>query len=296
MKNTFIAKLRIWSEMVKLEHTIFSAPFMLASMLLAAEPVWPKLKTFFWCAVALLGARSAAMSLNRSIDAKIDALNPRTSNRAIPAGKLSVKIVFWLALISFALLALAALNLPPLCLYLLPVAVFWLSLYSYCKRFTWLAHFVLGVALGGAALGGWIAVTGSISLSPVIFALGVAFWVSGFDILYALQDQDFDLTQKLHSVPARFGLDTALWVSRVSHLFAVAFFAWAGLSFKMGPGLTFGYWSGAFSLVLGLVVQHWLIIKDLTKIELVFFMANAWISSLFFICLFMGKLFGAIFL
>lgn len=288
---TFISKIKTWAEMIKIEHTVFSAPFMLSSMLLASGKNWPSAITFFWCAIALLGARSAAMSLNRLIDWRIDALNPRTANRPIPSGKISPQTTLWLSILGFGLLALAALNLPKICLYLLPVAVLWLSFYSYCKRFTWLCHWVLGIALGGAVLGGWIAVSGKVEWTPIILASAVALWVAGFDILYALQDLDFDKKNNLFSVPTRFGMAKSLWIARICHLACLILFIWCGFWLKaLGQYFMFGYWVACVIALLGLVQQHIIIARDQNKIEAVFFTANALISSLFFVCILTGKL------
>ncbi len=279
--------------MIKIEHTVFSAPFMLSALIFASDPKWPSLKVLFWACVALIGARSAAMSLNRLIDWRIDALNPRTAQRAIPAGKLSPKAVFVFSVLGFSLMALAALNLPKICFYLLPVAVLWLSLYSYFKRFSWLAHYVLGIALGGAVLGGWLAVTGSFAIFPVLFALGVSLWVAGFDILYAIQDLSFDQSKGLHSIPAKFGLKPALWISRFTHLITLQLFFAAGfyLPANVSSVVNFGYWSGVFVLGVGVVTQQWLVHKDLKNIEIAFFTANAWVSTMFLICILMAKMF-----
>ena len=184
---------------------------------------------------------------------------------------------------------MAALNLPRICLYLLPIAIFWLSFYSFVKRFSWLAHFVLGIALGGAALGGWLAVTGSFAVFPVLFALGISFWVAGFDILYALQDLEFDQKQKLYSIPACFGLENALLISKITHLVSLSFFA--GASFYLPTAFeSWHYLAGFLVLLYGLIYEHWLVEKDLKNINLAFFTANAWISTLFFVCILIPKL------
>lgn len=277
--------------MIKLEHTVFSAPFMLVSMLLAAGQGWPSLLTFLWCAIALLGARSAAMSLNRLIDHKIDALNPRTAERALPSGKISPQNTFLMSLFGFCLLALAAFNLPAICLYLLPVAILFLSGYSYCKRFTWLCHWVLGLCLGGAVLGGWLAVTGQFSHLPVFLGLAVCLWVAGFDILYALQDINFDKINGLFSLPACFGREKALLISRMCHFMCLTLFILCGFwVVELGRFVFIFYGIACLMAVIALYQQHKLINKDESKIESVFFMANAVISSLFFVLVLAGKL------
>ncbi|MFN5539658.1 MAG: UbiA-like polyprenyltransferase [Candidatus Melainabacteria bacterium] len=290
--NKLISKIKIWAEMIKLEHTIFSAPFMLSSMLLASTNGFPPLNVFFWSGIALLGARSAAMSLNRLIDAQIDSLNPRTASRAIPSGQLTSFGVLNMSILGFAIMGLASLYLPRLCLILFPVAVIWLSFYSFTKRFTYLCHLVLGIALGGAALGGWIAVAGQISWVPILLGLAVAFWVCGFDILYALQDLEYDREQRLHSIPAKFGFAKSLWISRICHVISLGFFIATGFIFEASANLTLAYQIGTGILGIGLLIEHWIIYKDFKKIELAFFTANAFISTLFFLCLLIGKLLG----
>ncbi|MDX1917523.1 MAG: UbiA-like polyprenyltransferase [Candidatus Caenarcaniphilales bacterium] len=287
-----IEKLKTWAEMIKLEHTIFSAPFLLSAMLLASYPRLPHLETFLWVGLALLGARSAAMTLNRILDASYDALNPRTAARAIPAGKLSPLTAWILALVGFLTLGIAAWNLPPLCLKLLPVAIIWLSFYSFTKRFTWLCHWVLGIALGGAVLGGWIAVTGTLSnWLPILLALAVCFWVAGFDIIYALQDLDFDRSQKLLSVPAQFGREKAIWISRISHLLSVFWLAGANWVLVCAGSLAlFPFLIASLVLLVGLMFEHYLLVKKPHQIDQIFFTANAWISSLFFLVLLVGNL------
>ncbi|MDJ0626451.1 MAG: UbiA-like polyprenyltransferase [Candidatus Caenarcaniphilales bacterium] len=285
-------KIQVWSEMIKLEHTIFSAPFMLASMLIASDDTWPNPMVFFWCGLALFGARSSAMTLNRVIDAQIDAANPRTANRAIPAGKFTSGMGLFVSVIGFVLLTIAAFNLPRICAYLLPIAIIWLSLYSYVKRYSWLCHFVLGIALGGAVLGGWIAVTGSFSTIPFLLALAVSLWVSGFDILYATQDIDFDRKSKLYSVPSRFGLENSMKISQMCHFICVFLFVWVGYLISLGQqGLvSYGYSVGLICVLIGLFYQHKIINEDLRNVNVAFFNANAWISSLFFLCILISKI------
>jgi 4-hydroxybenzoate polyprenyltransferase len=299
-----VTSLKVWAEMIKLEHTIFSAPFMLSAIILAKPGSWPSWIVLFWCAVALLGARSSAMTLNRLIDAKIDALNPRTANRAIPAGIFSVNKAILLSILGFALLLLAALNLPRICVQLLPVAVFFLTAYSYIKRFSYWCHLVLGIAVGGAVLGGWLAITGGFAWPPMLLGLAVAFWVCGFDILYALQDLRFDQENFLHSVPAKFGQKKAMRISVICHLLSVLFFCCAAYSFWefhsssvqlfwYSP-ISLGYGFGLLVIILGLIQQHQIINKDLTKINKVFFNANALISSCFFLCIFVANIFQSL--
>lgn len=212
-------RLRAYLDLVRFEHTLFALPFAYTGMLLAAGG-WPGWHDFWWITVAMVGARTAAMALNRLIDASIDARNPRTARRELPAGILSRRDALLLALLGFLLLALAGWSLNELTRNLLPVATLALVFYSYTKRFTWLCHVWLGVTIGAAAAGGWIAVTGSFAVPAIILWLAVAFWIAGFDIVYALLDVEFDRAHGVHSIPARFGEQVALSVSSTMHALA----------------------------------------------------------------------------
>src|SRR6266568_8616569 len=214
----FGMRIRIFLEMIKFSHTVFALPFALTGALLAARglPTWPQT---FLIVMAMVGARTAAMGLNRLIDAEIDARNPRTARRALPAGLIGKGTVLFFIVLASALMFYAAARLNPLCLKLAPVALFFLVLYSYCKRFTAFAHLVLGICLGGAPVGAWIAMRGEMGLPAILLGLAVLFWVAGFDILYALQDLEFDRKAGLHSIPVRFGVNGSLWLAR---LFSIA--------------------------------------------------------------------------
>ncbi len=211
---------------VKFEHTLFALPFAYGSMLLAAGG-WPGWRVFTLVSLAMVGARSAAMALNRVIDARIDGQNPRTSDREIPAGRLTRTDGLAMAGAGLALLVVAGALLNPLTLVLLPVAVVFLTVYPYLKRFTWLCHFWLGATIGAAAAGGWIAVTGAFSFTAVALWVAVGAWIAGFDIIYGVLDLSFDRRAGLHSIPARFGVRRALAVSAVAH--AVSFAALAAV-------------------------------------------------------------------
>jgi len=216
--------LKTYFEFVKFEHTLFALPFAYAGMLLATRS-WPGWDVFFWVTLAMVGARTASMALNRVIDAELDARNPRTAGREIPIGVLSRRDGVLLALIGFALLILAGWALNPLTLALLPVAALFLTFYPYLKRFTWLCHLWLGVTIGAAAAGGWIAVTGAFAPAAWTLWAGVACWIAGFDVIYGVLDIDFDVHNGVHSVPADFGVETALEVSAALHLLAWGFLA-----------------------------------------------------------------------
>ena len=222
---SIFSRLAVFLEMIKFPHTLFALPFALTGALLAARGI-PSAAQLFWIVMAMVGARTAAMALNRLIDAGIDAGNPRTAARAIPAGLISRGSVAAYIVLSLLLLLYAAYRLNPLCLKLAPVAIFFLLLYSYCKRFTALAHIVLGICLAAAPIGAWIAIRGAIELPPLLLGAAVLFWVAGFDILYALQDLEFDRTAGLHSIPVRLGVRGSLLLARIFSAVTIVFLIW----------------------------------------------------------------------
>ena len=258
--------------MIKFEHTLFALPFALTSMLLAAGG-WPETRVVGWIVVAMVGARSAAMGWNRIVDREIDAANPRTATRALPAGLVTPAFVALFVAISLALLLLAAWRLNPLCLALSAVAIPVLLGYSYAKRFTAASHLLLGLALAGAPLGAWVAVTGSFAPAPFVLAGAVLTWVAGFDVLYALQDEAHDRRVGLHSIPARFGTVGALWISGLLHVVTLALLA--GLPAVSPGGLGVTYWVGFGGCALLLGIQHALVRPgDLSRLNAAFFTAN----------------------
>lgn len=281
------ASIKEWAEMIKIEHTVFALPFALSGMILGSKSI-PPASVWMWTILAFAGARSAAMTLNRLIDAGIDAVNPRTSMRSIPAGKISPLRALIFALGSFSLMIFAASKLPQICLLLSPVAVFWLSFYSFTKRFTWMCHIVLGIALGGAALGGWIAAGGSLMQAPPwLLAAAVSTWVAGFDLIYALQDVDFDRKEKLHSIPARFGIPTALNISSGLHLLTVCCLMLLGCFMNLGPV----YYCGVTMVAIMLKYEHSLVKPDdLSKINAAFFNTNGIVSIATFVAVLVDKL------
>ena len=223
-------QLRELLDMIKFEHTVFALPFAFLGALATVRGV-PPLAKVGWILAAMVGARSAAMTFNRLVDQDLDGANPRTRDRALPAGRVSrAGAVAFLGL-AIVLFAYAAGRLGPLCWRLAPLALAIILGYSFCKRFTALSHVVLGLSLAGAPLGAWIAVNGRVDPPAWFLALGVLAWTAGFDILYALQDLEFDQARGLHSIPARLGLPAALWLSRGLHLAALA--AWAGFNLGM---------------------------------------------------------------
>ena len=261
-------------EMIKFSHTIFALPFALLSAVLAAGGL-PSFSTTFKILLAMIGARSAAMAHNRLADRHIDAANPRTSNRALPAGALSVTYVRLFLACALLLFFAAAASLNRTTLLLAPVAAGLLFLYSYTKRFTWLSHAVLGLCLALAPIGAWIAVTGSIALLPVVLGLAVLLWTAGFDILYALQDEEHDRRVGLQSLPARWGKTAALWVSALLH---AGMLALLGVAWRLSDGGGI-FAAGILVTAAALVYQH-AIVKpgDLSRIDAAFFTANGFVS------------------
>jgi 4-hydroxybenzoate polyprenyltransferase len=261
--------------LIKFEHTIFALPFALMSLLVASEgrPPW---SVVLWVLVAMVGARSAAMAFNRLVDRKIDAANPRTADRHIPAGAVSVFGAGLFVFLSSALLIFAAWMLNPLCFRLSPLALLVVLSYSYMKRVSPLAHVVLGLGLGIAPVGAWLAVSGQFAPFPLWLAAGVMFWVAGFDTIYGCQDVDFDRKEGLHSLASRLGVDRALVLSRIFHVLSVAFMAGA---MRRGPGL--GWVSLAGVLVMaGLLAWEQAIVHggDMRRIDKAFFEINSWIG------------------
>jgi 4-hydroxybenzoate polyprenyltransferase len=277
--TTLSGRVRVFLEMIKFSHTIFALPFAFTGAVLAARGV-PTPSQILWILLAMVGARTAAMGLNRFIDAEIDARNPRTATRAIPAGLIGKgTVAAWIGA-STALLLFAAAQLNPLCLKLAPVALFFLVLYSYCKRFTSLAHVVLGICLAAAPLGAWIAIRGTLELPALLLGLAVLFWVAGFDICYALQDLEFDRAAGLHSIPVKLGVNGSLWMARLFHLVMV------GLLLALWPlaGLGGIYLLGFGVVILLLGYEHWLLRGgDLTKLDAAFFNMNGYISVALFV-------------
>ena len=271
--------LRVTLEMIKWEHSIFALPFALCGAMLAAGG-FPSAHQLLWIVVAMVAARSAAMAFNRWADAAIDAANPRTSSRALPAGNLSATFVVTFVVVSSAIFILAASQLNRLTLLLSPVALGILLLYSYTKRVTRWSHLVLGFALGIAPAAAWIAVRGTLDPRILLLTAAVTFWVGGFDVLYACQDFDFDCQAGLHSVPRYFGIPAALWVARAFHLIMVFLLLALLISFGLGT------WAGVgvLAVIVLLIYEHSLVrADDLSKLNAAFFTMNGVISVLFFV-------------
>ena len=276
-------KLLIILEMIKFEHTLFALPFALIAALVAAGGL-PKPVTLLWIVVAMVGARSAAMAFNRIADLRYDRDNPRTAKRALVTGLVSVAEAWAFTLVSAGLLVLAAYKLNKLALELSPVAILVVMGYSYTKRFTAWSHIVLGLALAIAPSGAWIAVTGRLDIAPVILSAGVALWTAGFDIIYSLQDVEFDSKTGLRSLPQTFGVGGALAISRSLHaLMAVALFLF-GYAAGLGPI----YFVGAGVVAWFLIYEHTLVsAKDTSRVNTAFFTMNGFVSVglLFFVVL-----------
>jgi 4-hydroxybenzoate polyprenyltransferase len=274
-----IKKTRIILEMIKFEHTIFALPFAFMSAILAARGL-PSWHDIFWITVAMVGARSAAMGFNRWADHTFDAANPRTKERALPLGLVTPAQVLVFTAVSSVMLMFAALMLNPLSFYLSPVALVIVFFYSYTKRFTFLSHAFLGLALSIAPIGAWIAITGELDAPALVLGAAVLFWLVGFDILYSLQDIDFDKEAGLHSVPKRFGVRSSLYISRASH--AVTITALFSLPFLLPLG--FFYFVGIFA-ALGLILYEHSLVKegDLSMLNVAFFNMNGYISVTVFV-------------
>ncbi len=294
MLGRLCKKLWLVLEMIKFEHSVFALPFAMTGALLAARernfllprPGW----TIFWIIVAMVAARSAAMTFNRIADAELDALNPRTRNRHLPSGLLSKRFAWGFLIVCAAIFLLAARALNPLCFRLAPVALAVVLLYSYTKRFTSLSHLVLGFALGISPAAAWIAVTGSLDLRILWLTAAVMLWVAGFDIIYACQDYEFDRQHGLFSIPSRLGIGRALWIARAFHLVMVGCLLVLVAKFHLG---------GPSLLGLGVVAallawEHSLVrADDLSRVDAAFFTANGLLSVLFSLFWAVDILFGS---
>jgi 4-hydroxybenzoate polyprenyltransferase len=276
-----LKNLQVTLEMIKWEHSVFALPFALCGAMLAARGV-PTAHQLVWIVVAMVAARSAAMSFNRLADASIDAANPRTRTRALPAGALTQNFVRNFTLVSCGIFVLAAWELNRLAFLLSPVALGILLLYSYTKRWTRWSHLVLGFALGIAPAAAWIAVRGSLDPRILLLTAAVTFWVAGFDVLYACQDCDFDQHAGLHSIPRYCGIGNALWIARLFHLSMLVLLAVLIWIFGLGV-LTM---AGVFVVLLLLAYEHSLVSKDdLSKLNAAFFTMNGIIAVIFFVFL-----------
>jgi 4-hydroxybenzoate polyprenyltransferase len=278
-----LAKTRVFLDMIRFEHTVFALPFAYLGMVLAAGG-WPGWGPFVWITLAMAAARTAGMSLNRLIDRHIDARNPRTARRPIQIGQISVQATVLGAVTSLVVLALAAGQLNLTALLLFPGALFFLVGYPYTKRFTWLSHFWLGFTDGLAPAGAWVAITSTFwrasDLPGWMLLAALTFWIGGFDLIYACQDVEFDRRERLHSIPARFGVAAALRLAQVCHALTVLLLAAVGLWFQLG----WLYWLGLVT-ISGLFVWEHSLVKphDLSRLNLAFFNVNGYISLTIFL-------------
>ncbi len=277
---SLLSNVRTTFEMIKIEHTLFALPFAFLGAVLAANGL-PSLKQLFWITIAMVGARSTAMAFNRIADREIDARNPRTATRALPAGLLSLGFVWTFTVVSAALFLIAAAMLNRLALILAPVALASVVFYSFSKRWTLLSHLLLGWCLAIAPTGAWIAVRGALdSPVPLLLSLVVMLWTAGFDVLYACQDYEFDLKAGLHSIPQYFGIHRALWLARLFHVGALAALVALYLITHLGVIALVGVVATAILLFY----QHRLVkADDLSKLNAAFFTTNAFVSVILFV-------------
>lgn len=280
--RSLAGRVRLFLRMIDFHESVFSLPFALASAVLAAA--WRgrgiTAREVFWVVVAMVAARSIAMATNRVVDVEYDRRNPRTARAIFPRGLLAAGEVWTFVAFFVALLLVAAWQLNPLCLWLSPLAVAWITVYSFVKRFTWMVHLWLGLSLGLAPVAAWIALTGGLAWPPVLLGLAVSFWVAGFDIIFALQDKDADEAEGLHSIPVRFGIGGALRLSSACHLLAAVLFAVTGLT----AGLAWPYWVGVALISALLFAEHAMISEhDLSKLHSAYFRVNGVVSAVFFL-------------
>ncbi|MEK6264912.1 MAG: putative 4-hydroxybenzoate polyprenyltransferase [Clostridium sp.] len=274
-----LKKLKSYGELVMFSHTLFSLPFALISMIWAAEGL-PSAATIFWILIALMGARNGANALNRIVDKDIDKKNPRTANRQLPKGEIKNYEVYGIVLLCFFIFILAAYQLNPLCFVLSPVALFLLVIYSFTKRFTWVCHIVLGVTCAVAPVGAWLAVTGEFAIAPIILGAVVTLWVAGFDIIYATQDIEFDRKTGLYSIPAKFGLKGALYISAFFHFITILLLIILYFIMHLGLIYLFGILISASLLAL----EHYIVSpSNEKKMKLASYNINQVVSVLIFI-------------
>ena len=272
--------LRKFLEEIKFEHTLFALPFAYVAALLAAHG-WPSLRVLAWITLAVLGARTAAMAANRLLDARLDARNPRTARRFVASGQLAPAVMVWACVLGLALLALAAAELNPLCLALLPVGMAAVLVYPLVKRWTWGVHFVLGAVDALAPLGAWIAVAGKFETGAVLLFAAVTLWVAGFDVLYAMMDRDFDLREDVRSIPARFGESAGRRLPELLHALVVVALGLVGLVAAVHPL----YYLGVLFAALLLAYEFVLIARqrDVFALNHAIFNANMLFSVAFFV-------------
>ena len=274
-----ISKLKLYAQLVKFEHTIFAIPFVFASIFIVQKGV-PPLEKIFWILIAAVAGRTAGMAFNRFFDLPFDRLNPRTKNWVSVTGAVKAGEILVLAVISSAVLVFAAYKLNKLAFYLSPVAIFLLVVYPLGKRFTNFVHLILGAVYFIIPIAVSVALKGTVEISTVFLGLGMAFWVAGFDIFYALQDVEFDRKVGVHSIPARFGIKKAILFARIFHLLTFVFLVLTGYFAQLGTV----YYAGLVLLTAFLIYEHTLIKEnDLSKINVAFFTINGYISILYMV-------------
>ncbi|MEW6618102.1 MAG: UbiA-like polyprenyltransferase [bacterium] len=279
--------MRVIFELIKFQHTIFALPFALMSMLVC-ENGWSSFWVIFWILMAMVSARSSAMAFNRVVDLRFDALNPRTQNRPLVRGEISVKSIWLFTITTAIIFIISAAMLNNLAFYLSPVALAILYFYSFTKRWTWLTHIFLGLSLAIAPIGVWIAIKSEIVLVPLVLGLAVLFWVAGFDIIYATLDFEFDKTYGLQSMVVRFGIPKALIISRVMHFFMVILLLWFGVLAQLG----LSYFMGVFVVSLMLIYEHSLVNPaDLSRVNIAFFNVNGLVSVFLFVMTWIDNIF-----
>jgi len=268
----------LFAKFVKIEHSVFALPFAYAGAFLAQQKI-PAFDRIFWITVVMVAARSLAMGLNRVIDYEIDARNPRTAGREIPAGTLSLSQGIAFCGVSLTALSVGLYQLPPLTWYLSPIVVVAFVIYPYTKRFTSLCHLFLGVTIGLAPVGAWVAITYSLAWKPFLLMAIVTFWIAGFDIIYACLDLDFDQREGIHSLPVSLGVGRALWVTRVFHLLAVALMVAVGLVFSQ---LGVIYFLGVAVVATLLAYENAIVsARDLSRVNTAFMTMNGVISIVY---------------
>ena len=278
-------KIRTYLEFVKFEHTVFALPFAYLGAVLAKEGI-PSPSEWFWITMAMVGARTAGMGLNRIIDRDLDAVNPRTQIRPLQTKRMTLAEARRLVEMALVVFVLSAVMLKPICLLLLPLAGALLFLYSYVKRFSWATHFVLGMVLACAPIGGWVAIQGRLALVPVLLGLSVFCWVAGFDIIYSCQDYEVDRRHGIHSLPANVGIAKALLVSRLLHLTSLFLIAGVGVSARLGSL----FWFGLLGAGIFLIWEHRLVHpEDLSRVNQAFFVMNGLVSLVLFATVFLER-------
>lgn len=278
-KNMIFRKIKIFLEMIKFEHSVFALPFAYVGMWTAAGG-FPGVRIFLWVTAAMICLRTCAMSLNRLIDQNIDGLNPRTQNRAMPAGLLERRFVWAVSILTAVLFVFSASRLNALCFYLSPIPLILVMIYPYLKRWVWFSHWVLGLILGIAPYGGWLAVRPEWSLVPLSLTIAVMCWVGGFDVLYSLQDVEFDRTQELKSLVVKEGERKAVFWAKTSQGLSLIALVLFGIKLQLG----FFYWIGLILAGFLIYREHALVARHgLLKIDEAFFNMNAWVSVIIFL-------------